>query len=421
MAVRGTVQLPDIKPWTPVAALDRTRWLDSPKLFDREVVAPLVGMSKTFIRKVVGHRRLLSIDDVLLLLDQDAYSETFVRRSQVLNFLMTLPDEDDTADPVEVLSHVLLCGNVTEVLSRLAPRSVQCVVTSSPYWGVRIYDDSTIVTWADGEVCAYGHEQTPESFVRHTVQILWLLKSKLTSNASVWWNIGDTYNTRTQIRGSALEALHAMQGKDDRKWSEHDARRHSAGHSYLADGEQCTIPFRIAERASRIGYLVKSIITWAKQSSLPEPQNSRVNRGVEYVLHMSPIRTPKFDKDAYRRLPASLGGRNVGYEPDKLTDVWVLPTSPGGDGHGAQFPVALPARCIALSTEPDDLVLDPFVGLANSGVAARILGRRFTGIDVSEKYLSLAEEKLAAVRASVFEVSTADDNPALELPMAGVM
>lgn len=183
------------------------------------------------------------------------------------------------------------------------------------------------------------------------------------------------------------------------------------------------IPARVAERASRIGYHVKSMITWAKQSSLPEPQNSRVSRALEYVIHLAPTRTPKFDKSAYRRIQPALGGRSVGYEPDKLSDVWVLPTSSGGDGHGAQFPVALPGRCIALSTEPGDLVLDPFTGSGNAGVAACTLGRRFIGIDVSAKYLASAEEKISAIKGSEFIAAAQEavmPNPPQGLPMTNV-
>ncbi|MGC7354228.1 site-specific DNA-methyltransferase, partial [Mycobacteroides abscessus subsp. abscessus] len=89
-----------------------------------------------------------------------------------------------------------------------------------------------------------------------------------------------------------------------------------------------------------------------------------------------------------------LGGRNTLYEGDKLSDVWVLPVSSGGDGHGAQFPLALPGRCIAISTDVDDVVLDPFMGSGNTAVAALTLGRRVIGVDVSQQYLDVAEEKV---------------------------
>ncbi len=416
--------LPDIKPRTPVASLDGAAWRNCDETFGIDQVVPLVGMSKAFIQKVLGRVDRLSVADVLTLLDQDAFAETFVPRSKVLDYLCRPGTGPTTKEPLEVATYTLTEGSVTDTLERVRPASIQCVITSTPYWGLRMYEDSKLVVWADGETCAYGHEQTPEGFIRHTTEIFHQLRPVLKDDASVWWNLMDSYNTRTQIRGNAVEALRAMQGKDERKWHDHDARRYSAGHSYLKDGEQCMIPSRVAERVSRIGYHVKSIVTWAKQSSLPEPQNSRVSRGLEYVIHLSPTRTPKFDKSAYRRVPTALGGRAVGYEPDRLSDVWVLPTSTGG-GHGAQFPVALPGRCISLSTDVGDVVLDPFVGSGNSGVAARALGRKFIGIDVSPQYLTSAEEKIGAVQGSGFEAAGAEieslDSPHQDLPMTGVV
>lgn len=417
--LRKGTQLPDIKPQTPVAALNRKTWTERAESFSLEEVAPLVGMAPLFIRKVLGRRTTLNVADVLLLLDQDAFSETFVPRSRVLDYL-TAEHPKTSVDHQAVETHLLLKGNVLEALDAIEPGSVQCVVTSTPYWGLRIYKDSTLVQWADGEECAYGHEQTPEGFIRHSVQILFQLRSVLKANGSVWWNIMDSYNTRTQIRGSAAEALRAMQGKDHKSWSDHAARRYSAGHSYLSDGELSMIPTQIAQRASRMGYYVKSLITWAKTSSMPEPQNSRVSRGSEFVIHLTKARTPKFDREAYRRTTPALGGRNIGYESDKLSDVWVLPTSSGKNGHGAQFPTALPGRCIALSSEVNDLVLDPFVGNGNAGVAARALGRRFIGIDVSAQYLAIAEEAIGAIQGSGFEAAAQGRGPAPQaLPMTG--
>lgn len=402
LRVSNSPRLPDIKPQTAVARLDRERLMTQSFMLPIDIVAPAVGMSESFIRKVVGHRGLLSPNDVLNLLDQDAFSSTVVPRSRVLDFLLAQASERSAglvADVDVALSLNLIQGNALEVLGQLPSDSVRCIVTSTPYWGMRIYKDSQEVRWADGESSVFGHENTPESFVRHTAEVLLALKRVLREDGSIWWNVMDSFNTRTQIRGNAAEALRAMQGKDGRRWSEHECRRYSAGHAYLKDGEQCLIPSMIAERASRLGFYVKSVITWAKTSSMPEPQESRVSRNLEYILHLTKQRTPFFKKEIYRTLPPQLGGRNNGAETDKLSDVWSLPTSSGRDGHGAQFPVALPARCIALSSEPDDLVLDPFVGSGNSGLAALALGRRFIGIDISNEYLEIAKVRLATLPA----------------------
>lgn len=389
-------KLPDIKPYTPIVSLDRERHSDNEVTFGVELVAPIVGMSETFVRKVVGKKKNLTVADIHKLLDQDAYAETFIPRSKIVDALLGgIAFSRSEFCEISSKAYDLKKGDTRELISTIPDNSISCVVTSTPYWALRIYKDSVFVKWSDGEECPYGHEQTPEGFIRHTIEILFRLKRVLKEDASIWWNIMDSYNTRTQIRGNAVEALRAMQGKDKKSWNDHECRRYSAGHSFLKDGEQCLIPARIAERASRIGLYVKSLITWAKTSTLPEPQDSRVSRNLEYVIHFTKQRTPKFNKAVYRNLPPALGGRNNGWETDKLSDVWTLPTSSGRDGHGAQFPIALPGRCIALSTTKGDLVLDPFVGAGNSGIAALALQRRFIGFDASPTYLETALKRLA--------------------------
>jgi DNA modification methylase len=390
------MKLPDIKPQTQIALFNRDSYASEAEEFEIGLVARLTGMSDVFVRKACGRKKRLSIDDVKRLLDLDCYSETYVPRSRIIEYLLSLkPAGTIAAQTISDSEELqLIRGNAIDLIRKLSNEMISCVVTSTPYWGMRLYKDSYVVDWADGDSCVYGHEQTPEAFIRHSTEILAHLIEKLKPDASVWWNIMDSFNTRTQIRGNASEALKAMQGKDRKSWGDHQCRRYSAGHSFLKDGEQCGIPGRIAERASRLGYYLKSTITWAKTSSLPEPQESRVSRNLEYILHFSKQRTPKFNKDSYRALLPSLGGRNPQLETDKLSDVWILSTSSGRDGHGAQFPIALPARCIALSTNNDDLILDPFVGAGNSGVASRLLSRKFIGFDVSEEYLDIAKTRI---------------------------
>jgi DNA modification methylase len=408
----------DVHPRTPLTALTREF---SPEALKRQfplnLVAALVGMSPNFVKRaLVSKNGTVSLLEVLHLLDMDAFAETFVPRSQIPRYLLSFADK--SLEPSLVLpdSHDFMLGSATTLIPRLPAGSVQCVVTSTPYWAVRLYNDAFMVQWADGELCPFGNEQTPEAFIRHTIELLFLLKPAITSNGSVWWNLMDTYNTRTQIRENAAETLRAMRGEDNRSWRDYDCRRYSAGHSYLTDGEQCMIPSRVAERASRIGYLVKSIITWKKNGSMPETVDTRVTRELEYILHLSVERSPLFKKLAYRDLPETLGGRNTVYEGDKLTDVWCFRTSAGRDGHGAQFPVELPARCIALSSNPDDLILDPFIGAGTTAMAASLLGRRCLGFDVSDTYLEVARSKANGATKVKARARAAAEFPLLELP-----
>lgn len=386
----------DIHPRSPVNALRRD-WSAGAlrRQFAIEDAAPVLGMSPSFINRVLGERSTrLTLKDVLLLLDQDSFSETFVPRSSVPSYLLAQQEAAQVERAVPRDAHELTLGDSVSLIGSLPDASIQCVVTSTPYWGMRLYDKSFERTWADGETCPFGNEQTPEGFIRHSVEVLFHIKRTLTKSASVWWNLMDTFNTRTQIRTNAAETLRAMQGKDERGWKDHACRRYSAGHAYLKDGEQCVIPAQVAQRASRLGYYLKSIITWKKNGSLPETVETRVTREQESILHFAVDRAPLFVKGAFLTHAESLGGRNRRYEAEKLTDVWHFSTAAGQDGHGAQFPLALPARCISLSTKRGDLVLDPFVGSGTASVAAKLLERRSVGFDISEKYLKTARRRL---------------------------
>src|SRR5882762_7882248 len=247
----------DIKPYSPVRSLDRTSYGRCEARFPIGIVSEVVGMSPTFIRKIVGDTDFVDANQVLSLIDQDSFGETFVPRSRILDYL-TSTDSSSRAT-LDISKDVTLTrGDAHALIDRLPKERINCVVTSPPYWGTRIYDHTHPVSWSDGEACPYGHEQTPEGYVRHTVEILWKLKRALADDGSIWWNVMDTFNTRTQIRSNAVEALRAMQGKDHSSWGDYECRRYSAGHAFLKDGEQCGIPARIAERASRAGLYVKS-------------------------------------------------------------------------------------------------------------------------------------------------------------------
>lgn len=180
-------KLSDIKPQTDVAALRRDKYLSVEDGFSIADVATLVGMSPTFIRRVCGRRSVLRVDDVLQLLDQDAFRETIVPRSMVIDRLISQKaSAAPTAEGVPKGGYVLRKGHAIDLIAALPADSVQCVVTSTPYWAMRIYKEPHFALWADGEYCPYGHEQTPEGFVRHTIEILAALRPVLREGGSIW-------------------------------------------------------------------------------------------------------------------------------------------------------------------------------------------------------------------------------------------
>jgi hypothetical protein len=404
----GTELVDDIVPRSPIDRLDRNLPAqDLSRTCDVGLAAAVLGMNRAFIARALGREgtrpKRLTIQEVLDLLDVDNFQETFVPRSKIPRYLMNAGATETALDLLDACDDIAIVrGNARDLVRQLAPGSVQCVVTSGPYWGMRVYENTRPVLWADEEHCAYGFEQTPEGFIRHTIEILHFLKPAITASGSVWWNVMDTYNTRTPIRGNARERLDEMGAVCDtrRGWTDHAACRHSAGHMFLNDAEQSSIPARIAERASRVGYRLKSYITWRKRSATPEPVRSRGTRQAEYVLHLAVGDTPPlFNKAAWQDLELELGGPHPTLEsPKRVTDVWSLPTSTGKNGHGAEFPLALPGRCIALASAAGDLVLDPFMGSGTTALAAIRLGRRCVGFDISDHYVQLAERRITEQR-----------------------
>jgi len=77
--------------------------------------------------------------------------------------------------------------------------------------------------------------------------------------------------------------------------------------------------------------------------------------------------------------------------------VWAMTTETGVD-HPAPFPEELPRRLMLLYTQPEDVVLDPFMGSGSTAIAAVMTGRHYVGYEVSEEYCRLAEERLKEMR-----------------------
>src|SRR5262249_20907444 len=143
---KSTTQPSDVKPRTAVATLDLSS-IEPTSTYSIEKTAAVVGMSEAFIRRVVGNTKRLTVSDVALLLNQDAFCETFVPRSRIFDFLSQL---DHSKNGVRLSSpnpYSLIKGNALELILQLPNRSVQCVVTSTPYWAMRLYEDMAPVKW----------------------------------------------------------------------------------------------------------------------------------------------------------------------------------------------------------------------------------------------------------------------------------
>jgi DNA modification methylase len=299
-------------------------------------------------------------------------------------------------------------GNVMDVLEGMPDGSVQCVVTSPPFWGQRVYEDEKPVSWSDGTSVAYGREATPEAYLAHTLEVIRALSRVLKPRGTIWWNVGDTYMTRSIARASSFERVQHYGGVRTR-WANNPNRRFSSGHSYLKDKDLTLVPFQVAMGCQQMGLWVRAVIVWSKQHSasakggeawsdssrahVPEVVMDRPVTGHEYVLLIA-------KREVYDYYPDALTTLN-GHAPpgDRTTlnfrSVWTFPPATNDGTHGARFPLELPRRCIALGSKKGDLIFDCFSGEGTTLMAARSLGRHYYGSDISPTYVAKARRRLA--------------------------
>lgn len=352
-------------------------------------------------------------------------------------------------------SGVLYQGNSLDVLRSLADESIDCCVTSPPYWGLRDYGTAT---WEGGydpgcdhrgeplrtrghinENCGTGKdvknkgayevfittclkcgarrkdsqlglERTPEEYVSNMVQLFRDVRRVLKQDGTLWLNLGDSYHQNKNLVG---------------------------------------IPWRVAFALQADGWYLRQDIIWHKPNPMPESVKDRCTKSHEYIFLMSKSGKYFFDSSAMEE-EANYDGRKDmvmkgsakyanGYAPDTTTvqsiavtghqrwkrkygegqtggdgtgfaghsgysnidnpfirnkrSVWTVPTKPFKGAHFATFPITLIEPMIR-TTRPNAVILDPFFGSGTTGLCAVQNGRRYVGIDLNPEYCEIAAKRI---------------------------
>lgn len=322
-------------------------------------------------------------------------------------------------------SHVarLWCGNASEALSLLPPESVQCCVTSPPYWGLRDYGlppthwpvvefipmaglpPVVVPPWSG----CLGLEPEPLAFVAHLVHVFREVRCVLAEDGTLWLNLGDSYASVGKWGGSSggkhAKGLHGDTGVGRGK------RSFGEG---LKNKDLIGIPWRVAFALQADGWYLRSDVIWAKPNPMPESVGDRPTKAHEYVFLLAKSERYASAADAIReemvkgsagsRFDAGKtgvngagrvghGGRNDNPMGRNARTVWPISTQPYDGAHFATMPSALAERCILAGSRPGDTVLDPFSGAGTTGLVSLRTGRRFVGVDLNPAYCALALER----------------------------
>lgn len=258
-------------------------------------------------------------------------------------------------------------GDCRTVLRDFPEGIFRACVTSPPYWSQRVY-------LPEGHPDAHleiGREVTPEAYIAEIVSVFREVRRVLAPDGTLWVNIGDKY-------------------ANDKKWGGRTGGKHARklhGSSGVGRAKVVTglppksligLPWLLAFALQKDGWTIRSDVIWHKTNACPE--GGVVDR--PYRAHEHVLICAKSERYFFNRSAAP-------------TDVWQVPTEPGDGTHIAPMPLALARRCILAGSAVGDSVLDPFGGSGTVGRVAAEEGRNATLIDLDDRAVQLALERMA--------------------------
>jgi DNA modification methylase len=332
----------------------------------------------------------------------------------------------------------LYLGDCLEVLKTLAPQSVQCVVTSPPYYGLRDYG-------VDGQI---GLEQSPDEYVQRLVDVFREIRRVLKDDGTVFLNLGDSYVGSNQGAGTKnpTPKQSSNRGTEYMLSENHTSRLSKV--AGLKPKDLIGIPWRVAFALQADGWYLRSDIIWHKPNPMPESVKDRPTKSHEYIFLLTKSARYYYDYQAVLE-PANYDGRKdtvfkgslkydadtlarVGGErwPNKIRDyktkeggngqspqhhgkdiptvparnkrsVWTVNTQPFKGAHFAVFPPKLIEPCVLAGSKVGDIVLDPFNGAGTTGVVAVKYGRDYIGIELNPDYIAMSEKKINKAKAQM--------------------
>lgn len=344
----------------------------------------------------------------------------------------------------------ILEGNVLETLKDLPACSVQCVVTSPPYYGLRDYG-------IDGQI---GLEPTPEAYVEVLVTLFREIRRVLKDDGTVWLNLGDSYwggkgsnaNLDKGIENRIAEGRTIQ--RPQTRIQNMKVIPTNGKHESIKAKDLVGIPWMVAFALRNDGWYLRSEIIWNKPNPMPESMRDRPTKSHEQIFLFAKSSDYFYDYEAILE-PAAYDGRKDtmmkgskkykdgsylangnanslsvkgrerwrfknlqedGQQPNTIherraaglkdevyavrnkRDVWTISTKPYSGAHFATYPTELIEPCILAGSRVGDTVLDPFNGSGTTGEVAIKHHRFYIGCEINPEYVKLAKKRLSKVQ-----------------------
>jgi DNA modification methylase len=320
----------------------------------------------------------------------------------------------------EGVSWKVLLGDNRETIKKIEDNTVQTVITSPPYFGLRRYGDS------NDEI---GIEETPEAYISNLCNVFDEIHPKLKDDGTLFVNLGDTYSSNVSEGIKKFGSKNFQEERPGRQNVKQPGRKITGD---LKPKDLIGIPWMFAFEMRRRGWYLRQDIIWDKPNPMPESVEDRCTKSHEYIflLTKSPdyyfdfksiteksetplkekkktIKINNFSFDDLENFSNVVVDDIEGklketvWEPDgtrRKRSVWSVPASCGeaiGIQHFATYPVKLVDPCVKAGSKVNDIILDPFNGSGTTGVVAMEQGRHYIGCELNQEF-----EKIYTIRLS---------------------
>ncbi len=296
----------------------------------------------------------------------------------------------------------IIQGDCLEKLKDIPAESIDCMITSPPYWALRDY----------GITGQLGLEPTFQEYVTKLCDIFDEVKRVLKKDGTCWVNMGDTY-AMTSVRGGN-KPFGAGVGAN--KHYEKGSIPFKREKQTVKNKSLCQIPSRFAIEMTNRGWILRNEIIWYKPNCMPSPIKDRFTVDFEKVfffvkskkykfeMQKEPLKSKFHGKDWETRkslgepMRQGLGKRatTFGGSPDGRNKrcVWEINTKPLKEAHFATYPEKLIEPMIKAGCPVGGVVLDPFFGAGTTGLVAKKQSKNYIGIELNIAYIEIARKRL---------------------------
>jgi len=276
-----------------------------------------------------------------------------------------------------------------------------------------------------------GLEPTIEQYVKNMVEVFSHVHRILKPEGTLWLNLGDSYASG-KSRYSTKNNTIAGGGKHEKFGSLQEGNRPDVkSHPVLKDKDLVGVPWRVAFALQEAGWWLRQDIIWAKPNCMPESVKDRCTKNHEYMFLLTKSHKYYFDNEAIKentvkkadkrksaftyadneewakdkdasRISKAKGiaeARTKNYAKRNKRSVWWVGPKPFPEAHFAVFPIELIEPCILAGSPVGGTVFDPFGGSGTTAIAAIKHGRNAILTELSEKYIEIAEKRIADFKA----------------------